>query len=61
MKALRAFLATGAMVSLLAGTALSAASDDGLTVMSADELDDLNTMIDGPPIPVAPEVLAPGR
>ena len=58
MKALRAFLATGAMVSLLAGTALSAASDDGLTVMSADELDDLNTMIDGPPIPVAPEVLA---
>ena len=58
MKARSAFLATGAIVSLLAGTALSAASDDGLTAMSADELADLNTMIDGPPIPAAPEVLA---
>ena len=58
MKARSAFLATGGMVLLLAGTVLSAASDDGLTAMSADEIDDLNAMIDGPPIPAAPQVLA---
>jgi len=56
MKALR--LATGVAVSLLAGTALSAVTDDGLTSMSADEISELNTIIDGPPIPAAPEVIS---
>ena len=59
MKARSAFLATGVMVSLLVGTALSATSDDGLTAMSAEELDDLNTLINGPPIPAAPQVRVP--